>query len=154
MTGFAGENNEPRLLVIEDNSADVLLLRRVLRRARRPIGVQVATTAEAGLDILRTGTEDSPLPDLILTDLNLPKMHGVEFLATVKSDGNLQHIPVLVLSSSAAKCDIERCYDNSADGYFTKPLDSSGYDSILVCIETWLETVCPSMEPAPMRLAS
>jgi len=94
-----------------------------------------------GLEFLRKEGRhaDAPKPDLIIMDLNLPKMSGHELLAIVKRDPALKRIPVIVLSTSAAEEDINRAYENYANIYFTKPRNLKYYDELIKVIEEcWL----------------
>ncbi|MEI9903313.1 MAG: response regulator [Asticcacaulis sp.] len=92
----------------------------------------------------KASTPARPGPDIILLDLNLPFMHGQDFLATVKEDPNLRRIPVIILSSSSAERDITACYNRHANGYITKPVTTETYDDIVERIESywvWLDAV-------------
>lgn len=87
--------------------------------------MHVAHDGEEGLDFLyrRGAFENAPTPDLILLDLNLPKYDGRQLLEKIKSDPDLNHIPVVVLTTSAAEEDILRSYKLHANAYVTKPVD-------------------------------
>ncbi|MBW8882367.1 MAG: response regulator, partial [Asticcacaulis sp.] len=76
-------------------------------------------------------------PDLIVLDLNLPHMSGLEFLDVVKNDPELRRIPVLVFSSSTSDADIAASYDRYASGYLSKPMGPSDYDTILKTVEAY-----------------
>ncbi len=140
-----------QVLLVEDNHGDAVLTRRAFRRARIASEITVAETGEKGLSILRREGEfaDAPRPDIILLDLNLPHMHGQDFLSAVKTDPNLKRIPILVLSSSAADSDVTGCYDRHANGYITKPINSATYDDIVERIEQYWFTLMQLPPDAP-----
>jgi CheY-like chemotaxis protein len=139
MTKVTERARSAQVLLIEDNHGDAVLTRRAFRRARIANEITVADTGEKGLSILRREGEfaEAPRPDLILLDLNLPHMHGQDFLAQVKADPDLKRIPVVVLSSSAAGSDITAAYDRHANGYITKPITTETYDDIVDRIEQY-----------------
>ncbi len=139
MTKVAERPRHARVLLVEDNHGDAVLTRRAFRRATLPNDIVVAETAEQGLSILRGEGEhaETPRPDIILLDLNLPYMHGQDFLSTVKNDPALRRIPVIVLSSSSADSDVTACYDRHANGYITKPVTTDTYDDIVAKIEAY-----------------
>jgi len=85
---------------------------------------------------------DSPVPDLILLDLNLPKKDGREVLAEIKADSDLKHIPVVVLTTSKAEQDIHKAYNLHANCYITKPVDLDQFIQVVKSIEDfWLTIV-------------
>ncbi len=135
---------EPRpveILLVEDNPGDVVLIREGLRGARAATHVSVATNGEAALSRLRRQGEfaDAPRPDLILLDLNLPRLGGREVLAAIKSDERLRRIPVVVLTSSQAESDIAAGYDLHANCYVSKPTDLEEFLRVVKGIEEfWL----------------
>ncbi|MBW8880077.1 MAG: response regulator, partial [Asticcacaulis sp.] len=123
MTKLTERSRSAQVLLIEDNHGDAVLTRRAFRRSSLASDITVAETGEKGLSILRREGDyaEAPRPDIILLDLNLPHMHGQEFLSVVKGDPELRRIPVIVLSSSSADTDVAGCYDRHANGYITKP---------------------------------
>jgi len=113
-----------RILMIEDNPGDVTLLRLALGAVNTEIDLDWARTAEAALVRLETpGVEF----DLILLDLNLPTMTGIDFLKRLKTEAWLRRMPVMMLSSSHAPLDIESSYTHAATGYIVKPSDFEGF---------------------------
>ncbi|KUI32404.1 two-component system response regulator [Mycobacterium sp. IS-1742] len=113
------------VLLIEDDPGDELITREAFEHNKISNTLHVAHDGQEGLDFLyrRGGYEDAPRPDLILLDLNLPKYDGRQLLETVKSDPDLSHIPVVVLTTSSAEEDILRSYKLHANAYVTKPVD-------------------------------
>jgi len=145
-----------QLLLVEDNRGDAILAKRAFRQAQLPNAVTVAETAEQGLSILRREGEhtDAPRPDLILLDLNLPRMNGHEFLSVVKNDPALRGIPVIVLSSSKADGDVSRSYERLASGYIVKPIAPDVYADVVNKIELYWFTLMqmpPDFEPGQLN---
>jgi CheY-like chemotaxis protein len=137
-------SNEVTILLVEDNEGDVRLTREALEEGRVANRLIVARDGMEALSILRQqGTySDSPRPDLILLDLNLPKKDGRAVLAVIKADPNLMRIPVVVLTTSKAEEDILRTYDLHANCYITKPVDFEKFVTVVKSIdEFWLTVV-------------
>lgn len=132
------------LLLVEDNDGDVLLTREAFRSAKIANNLTVAGDGEAALRLLRREGPHAQQarPDLILLDLNLPRMDGRELLQEVKSDPRLQQIPVIVLTSSKADIDILKSYQLNANGYIVKPVDFESLEEIVSSIESfWFSVV-------------
>ncbi len=133
-----------KILVVEDNPADLYLIRASLNLGEIPKQLSVVTDGEKALDFLsKTGQyQEAPTPDLILLDLNLPKMDGREVLEKIKADPQWRHIPVVVLSTSTAECDVEGAYDHHANCYLAKPHGVDEYLDVVNEIESyWLNCV-------------
>jgi CheY-like chemotaxis protein len=113
------------VLLIEDDPGDELITREAFEHNKISNTLHVAHDGQEGLDFLyrREPYADAPRPDLILLDLNLPKYDGRQLLETIKSDPALNHIPVVVLTTSSAEEDILRSYKLHANAYVTKPVD-------------------------------
>ena len=113
------------VLLVEDDPGDVLITREVLEYNKINNTVHVASDGQEGLDFLyrRGAHADAPQPDLILLDLNLPKYDGRQLLEQIKSDADLCHIPVVVLTTSSAEEDVLESYKLHANAYVTKPVD-------------------------------
>ena len=132
------------ILLVEDNPGDVRLTREALKDAKVANNLNVVNDGEQALDYLnrRGRFSDATRPDLILLDLNLPKIDGREVLASIKADSDLRRIPVVVLTTSSAEEDILRSYDLHANCYVTKPVE---FDSFLKIVESiddfWLSIV-------------
>ncbi|MEM8798616.1 MAG: response regulator [Pseudomonadota bacterium] len=117
------------ILLVEDNPGDVVLTRESLNECKIDSNITVASDGVQALSVLdRSKTEgEGAFPDIILLDLNLPKLSGFAVLNAIKTDGILKRIPVMVLSSSQAPEDIIRCYDYHANCYVRKPNSIDGY---------------------------
>jgi len=113
------------VLLIEDDPGDELITREAFEHNKIKNNLHVAHDGEEGLDFLyrRGAHSQAPRPDLILLDLNLPKYDGRQLLENIKSDPDLSHIPVVVLTTSSAEEDILRSYKLHANAYVTKPVD-------------------------------
>jgi CheY-like chemotaxis protein len=132
------------LLLVEDNYGDVLLTKEALRMAKLQNRLAVAGDGEEAMRMLRREGPhaDFPRPDLVLLDLNLPRMDGREVLKAVKSDPALKTIPVVVLTSSKADVDILKSYQLNANGYIVKPVDIDQLQRIVSSIESfWFSVV-------------
>jgi CheY-like chemotaxis protein len=117
-------HGEPRIfdvLLVEDNPGDVRLVKEVLTEADEPVELHVAADGELAMAWLRDPASGRP-PHLLLLDLNLPRKGGLEVLEELKADPALRHIPVVVLTSSAADLDVRGAYDRHANCFVTKPL--------------------------------
>ncbi|MGW5382098.1 response regulator [Nocardia sp. NPDC003963] len=113
------------ILLVEDDPGDELMTREAFEDNKIGNTLHVAHDGQEALDFLyRVGPyADAPRPDLILLDLNLPKYDGRQVLEKIKADPDLSHIPVVVLTTSAAEEDILRSYKLHANAYVTKPVD-------------------------------
>ena len=133
-----------RILLVEDSPGDVRLTVEALKdgKVRNDLSV-VGDGVEALAFLQREGKyADAPRPDLILLDLNLPRMDGRELLAIIKQDENLKRIPVVVLTTSEAEVDVLRVYDLNANCYITKPVDLDKFITVIKAIEDfWLTIV-------------
>ncbi|MCX4919320.1 response regulator [Streptomyces sp. NPDC060011] len=113
------------VLLVEDDPGDELMTREAFEDNKIGNTLHVVRDGEEALDFLykRGAHTGAPQPDLILLDLNLPKYDGRQVLEEIKSDPALSHIPVVVLTTSAAEEDILRSYKLHANAYVTKPVD-------------------------------
>jgi CheY-like chemotaxis protein len=113
------------LMLVEDDAGDVMLIREAFAGHDRVNEIRLARDGVEALEQLHD--PEQPLPDLILLDLNLPRMDGRELLAELKSDRRLGRIPVVVLSTSDAQKDIVRSYELHANAYVSKPVDLNAF---------------------------
>jgi CheY-like chemotaxis protein len=129
------------VLLVEDSPGDVRLTREALREANAAIHLHVATDGvEAMAFLRREGPQGSaPRPDLILLDLNLPKMDGRQVLAQIKADDDLNTIPTIILTTSEAEADIVKSYQLRANCYLSKPVQLDAFESLVKSInDFWL----------------
>ncbi len=132
------------MLLVEDNPDDVDLTIEALEDTKVANRLHVVTDGVAALSFLRRTGEyaQAPRPAVILLDLNLPKKDGREVLADIKDDPVLRRIPVIVLTTSSAREDIQRAYDTHANCYITKPVDFEQFVRVIQAIENfWLTVV-------------
>ena len=131
------------ILLIEDNPGDADLVAETLEQSRLRLDIAVAVDGAQALSrLLREPPyEDTARPDLILLDLNLPKVGGREVLALIKTEPELKEIPVVVLTSSDAEHDIVKSYQLGANCYVTKPVGLVAFQSIVQAIEGFWFTV-------------
>ncbi len=126
------------VLLVEDDIADAMLIEEALSERGARNLVQ-ATDGVAALEHLRD--PDSVRPDLIVLDLNMPRMNGRELLRVLKTDEDLQTIPVVVLTTSSAPDDVTDAYSSHANAYVTKPVNLQEFEQAVQSIDTfYLET--------------
>jgi len=146
MLGYtiASKSRPAEIMLIEDNFGDVILIRKALQTTGITSNIQVADDGQMAFDMLhrRGAYASASLPDIILLDINLPKMNGVEVLRTIKEDSVLRRIPVIVMSSSKARTDISRCYDLHANAYIIKPANMEKLVEVMQAIsQFWFNLV-------------
>lgn len=130
-----------RILLVEDSLADVELILDALEGAKVANDVTVIRDGASAVEHLGELDADE-LPDLVILDLNLPRMSGHEVLATMKGDETLRRIPVAVLTTSAAETDVVRSYDLGANCFLTKPVDLLTFVKVVQSIDDfWLGLV-------------
>ena len=143
----------PHVLLVEDNPGDILLVQESFRDLGRPYLLSVAKDVQEAISFMaRIGkTADATRPDLILLDLNLPKISGHDVLAHLKGNLNFQTIPVVILSSSCAPSDIEKAYGLAANCYICKPAGLDEFFHLMKTVqEFWLGLVRLS-DPEPTK---
>ncbi|MAA75532.1 MAG: response regulator [Salinisphaeraceae bacterium] len=140
----AMQQDSKRILLVEDNPADVRLTQEVLRESRSAVALDVVRDGEQALAFLRRQGEyaDARRPDIVLLDLNLPRKDGREVLADLKTDPELQTIPVIMLTTSKAEHDVADCYAKHVNAYIIKPVDLDEFVEVMEVVERhWLRTV-------------
>ena len=132
------------ILLVEDSPGDVRLTREAFRSVDKALRLHVAVDGVEAISFLRRQGihAEAPRPDLILLDLNLPKMDGRQVLAEIKRDDDLKTIPTVILTTSASQEDIEAAYQLRANSYFTKPVEYDAFEGLLKSIiKFWLTIV-------------
>ena len=130
------------ILLVEDNAGDVRLTREALHEADVNARLVAVHDGEEALAYLRNeGIHvDAERPDLILLDLNLPRMNGLEVLEEIKGDPELRRTPVIMLTTSSSARDVEACYDRGVNCFVAKPLDLDDFTGVVRAINGfWFE---------------
>ena len=144
MKAIEGASATREVLLVEDSPGDVRLTQEAFRDANKAINLHVVFDGVEAMAFLRRegAYVDAPRPELILLDLNLPKMDGREVLAKVKADASLKMIPTVILTTSEAEADIVKSYELQANCYLTKPAQWDAFESLVRSInEFWLTRV-------------
>jgi len=129
------------VLLVEDSPGDVRLTQVALHEANRRINLHVASDGVEAVAFLhrKEAFAEAPRPDLILLDLNLPRMDGREVLAHIKADADLKTIPTLILTTSVAEADIVKSYQLQANCYLSKPVQLEAFEGLVKSInDFWL----------------
>jgi chemotaxis family two-component system response regulator Rcp1 len=132
------------ILLAEDNPGDVRLTEKALEKGKIVNNLHVVNDGVEAMAYLRQEGEyaGKPRPDLMLLDLNMPRMDGQEVLAQMDEEPDLRRIPVVVLTSSEAEEDIVKSYELNANAYLTKPVDFDGFVDVIKSVEDfWLAVV-------------
>ena len=140
----SGEGRDLRVLLVEDNPGDVRLTQEAFRDAARSIHLDVVSDGVEALAFLRRQDRyaKAARPDVILLDLNVPKLDGREVLAQIKSDMSLKTIPTIILTSSDTEADVLRSYELQANCYLSKPVELDAFEALVKSInDFWLTKV-------------
>ena len=131
------------VLLVEDDPGDVLMTREAFEDNKVANNLYVVSDGVMAMEFLRKQGEyaGAPTPDLVLLDLNLPRMDGREVLAALKEDAELRRIPVVVLTTSEAEEDVLRSYSLHANAYVTKPVDFARFIEVVRQIDEFFVTV-------------
>ncbi len=132
------------ILLVEDNEGDIRLTIEAFKEAKIRNQIKVVRDGEEALDYLRKQGKyaDAPSPDIILLDINLPKIDGKEVLSTMKNDPVLKTIPVIMLTTSSSESDVQESYENHANCYVIKPVDLNKFMEVIRSIEDyWISIV-------------
>jgi CheY-like chemotaxis protein len=141
MSGNTHGGGPIQVLLVEDSPGDVRLTQEALREANRDVELHVATDGVEAMSYLRQqGAHTSAArPDLILLDLNLPRMDGREVLANIKADPSLREIPTIILTTSESEVDIAQSYQLHANCYLSKPVQLESFELLVGSInDFWL----------------
>ena len=123
------------ILLVEDDSVDALTVQRAFKDIEVRNEVIHFENGEEALEFLRTGK--GPRPCIILLDLNMPRMNGIEFLEAVKMDEKLRSIPIVVLTTSTEHKDRHESFNHSVAGYMVKPIDYKAFVELMKTISTY-----------------
>ena len=135
--------NNVHILLVEDDPGDVKLTQKALQKSKLAVDLTVVMDGEQAMACLfqRPPYEQTPRPDIVLLDLNLPKKDGREVLQEIKGDFILKEIPVVILTTSSAEADILKSYALGANCFITKPVDLNQFIKVVNQIESFWFTV-------------
>lgn len=138
------EQRRPRVLLVEDNAHDIRFIKRAFEQGRTKPKIDIVHDGSDALAHLRriVDGQGAAVPDLILLDLNLPLTDGHVVLEEIKHSRALRNTPVIVLTLSSSRQDIERAYANHANAYVTKPTEFLDYSRLVDAVESfWFDWV-------------
>jgi CheY-like chemotaxis protein len=141
MKSNGNDSKEIDVLLVEDSPGDVRLTQEAFREANGSIKLHVAVDGVEAMAFLKRegGHAHAPRPDMILLDLNLPKMDGREVLAHIKADNDLKMIPTVILSTSISEADVLKSYQLRANCYLSKPVELAAFENLVKSInDFWL----------------
>ncbi len=133
-----------RILLVDDNATDVALTRAALRSAKLAVELHCVSSGEEALQFLRREGRHAaaPAPDLVLLDVRMPGISGIETLQIIKADPRLRALPVVMLTSSTLDEDVLRSYTEHANAYMTKPIDIDSFRTVVQRLEDfWFSVV-------------
>ena len=128
--------NNPVLLLVEDNPADQNLTKRSIKKHMLNCDLRIVADGESAMDYLRhhgvyVSLDDSPKPDIIVLDLNMPKMDGRQVIQEMKSNPELANIPIIVFTTSSYKKDISESYKLGCNSFITKPANAHEFMNVI-----------------------
>jgi CheY-like chemotaxis protein len=135
--------SEIQILLVEDNEGDILLTLEAFKEIKIKNSIAVVKDGEEAIEFLKKQGQyaDRVMPNLILLDINMPKLNGIEVLDFIKKDDKLRKIPVVMLTTSSSESDIAICYEKSANCFITKPLDFGKFLNVVEAIESFWFTI-------------
>ena len=130
------------ILLVEDNEGDILLTTEALEECKIINEITIIRDGRAAIDFFKSMTSVDEIPDIVLLDINLPKMSGHEVLTFIKNDDRYKQIPVIMLTTSSSEKDIMISYKNHVNCYITKPVDVLDFIKAISKIEDfWINIV-------------
>ena len=135
--------SEIQILLVEDNEGDIILTLEAFKEIKAKNSIAVVKDGEEAIEFLKKQGQyaDCVMPNLILLDINMPKLNGMEVLDFIKKDEKLKKIPVVMLTTSSSESDIAACYEKSANCFITKPLDFGKFLNVVEAIESFWFTI-------------
>jgi chemotaxis family two-component system response regulator Rcp1 len=130
---------ELQILLVEDNEGDILLTLEAFKELKVSNTVAVVRDGAEAIEFLKKEGQfiNCVMPNLILLDINMPRLNGIEVLEFIKNDEKLKKIPVVMLTTSSSDADIAACYERSANCFITKPMDFEKFLDIVQSIESF-----------------
>ncbi len=131
------------ILLIEDSLGDVMLIKEAIEDGNIAHTLDIVNDGWEGVQFLeRKGIyKDKKLPDLILLDINMPKLNGHDVLDRIKNNDEIKHIPVIMLTTSSAEKDILKAYQKHSNCYIVKPIEYNDFEHIIKSIETFWTSI-------------
>jgi two-component system, chemotaxis family, response regulator Rcp1 len=131
--------NELQILLVEDNEGDILLTLEAFKELKVSNKVEVVRDGAEAIEFLKKEGQysHSEIPNLILLDINMPRINGIEVLEFIKNNERLKKIPVVMLTTSSSEADIAACYERAANCFITKPMDFIKFLEIVQSIESF-----------------
>ncbi len=130
------------IMLVDDDEADVLLTTQMLKRGKLLLNVTVAHDGDEALEMLEAKVSSGdPLPDLMLLDINMPRLDGFETLQQMRKHEVLKGVPVVMLTTSDAPQDVKRVYDLGANCYITKPVTFEQFQKVISLLKEFWFTV-------------
>jgi CheY-like chemotaxis protein len=153
---MANARSAPSVLLVEDNAADIGLFEIALEHCGFQLHLRTSPNGWHALEELRHGSSDDAggFPSLVLTDLNMPRLSGREFLTAIRKDAALRCVPVVILSSSSARRDIDDCLALGANAYVVKPIDFEEFSAKLKKTLEFFLHICARPPAAAAPLSS
>lgn len=143
------------ILLVEDNDGDAFIAQQVFAQSKIANELHIVEDGTDALEFLRKEGryKDVPTPDMVLLDINLPKLDGKDVLREIKTDSKLKHLPVVMLTSSKSEVDIVKSYDYYANAYMVKPIDMDQFaDAIKAFKRFWFSVVVLPDEESVARV--
>lgn len=154
MNTTLAHTRQAEILLVEDNENDVILTRMAFKQAKLAIRLHHVQDGEQCMEFLHKQGQyaDVPTPDIILLDLNMPRMDGREVLAAISADENLRHLPVVILTTSSAEQEIFKMYNLRCNSYIIKPVNFDQFVRVIrLFSDYWLTLVVLPSPPDQAR---
>lgn len=135
--------NKIHILLVEDNDGDILLITEAFEESNFDLKLTILKDGQESIDFLnkKEKYKDSMAPDLVILDVNLPKLNGHQVLAYIKNNEKLKHIPVIMFTTSSSENDIRLANQNNANCYITKPVEVEDYLKVIRSMESfWIDS--------------
>lgn len=136
------KNNNLCILHIEDDQVDQMVVKRFLNKMSVVSTIHHASNGAEALDLLRGEngkTKLDPMPDVVLADINMPQINGIEFLTEIRNDQALRHLMVYMITTSSDTDDIRNAYDHNVAGYIIKPVDLNDFEKLFKTLEDFFK---------------